>query len=153
MNIRALVESDDAALSTVRCGTWDSWDREVQDAIALHLAGELRKGTNRALGLWADDDQLAAVIAWRRYGDNWRITLLAVDLRYRGNGYAEILKRQVAVLAVAEGVRLLFSSVHRDNTAMRHINEKLKAGREVDPKEIDYFLYVVEAKTIAAESA
>jgi GNAT superfamily N-acetyltransferase len=119
----------------------------VEDGITVHLARELGAGTNHALGVWEVDD-LAAVISWRSYGDDgWRVTLLAVDDRFRGRRYAELLKRRLIDQAADANVRLIFSSVHRANGAMVHINTKLGAAWEVDPQNPDYLLFVLVVRS------
>jgi hypothetical protein len=143
MQIRPLDASDAIALASFRCGGTGPWDREVQHGINDYLAEELRKETNLALGAW-DGDNLAGVIAWRRYGGDWKITLVAVAMPYRGQHLAEQLKERVCELAAQDQVRLVFSAVHRDNTTMAHINEKMKAGRDRDPHRPDYWLYVLD---------
>ncbi len=143
MEIRDIAGTDGEALTAFRCDAGDPWARDVEESICEDVGPLVIEGSYRAMGAW-DDGDLAAVVAWRRYGDEyWWMALLASSLRHRGKGAAKTLYIELIRRARDENVRPISSRVDRGNVQMIGLQRTLDATREVDPNDIDSYLYVL----------
>lgn len=139
------------ALRKFRCqNVGEKHTRDVERLIRRGVCDELA-GPNPAIGVLVAETrtfEIVGVIAWRETVDAFEIVALGVVPERRREGIGTLLKVHVMEIALAAGVDRVHSDVHRNNRAMRALNEKLGAAAEKSPEDGDYLVCVATATAV-----
>jgi len=138
--------ADREALAWFSCFRFDQpWTRELEDEIRERLLDRVIDGLE-VVGLWAGGE-LCGVAAWRIHGSTdpvlCRGDIVAVDNARRRKTYGRRLKLEMMMAATRAGAAAISSRVHRDNVAMRSLNEQLEGVEEDDEEDPNYVLCVI----------
>lgn len=143
MTIRPLTAADRELLAAFTCARiGEAWTEAVQEVVRHDLTDQLLAGRVSAVGLFDENDALCGVASWRIYDVIppvlCRSDIVAVALRHQRKGYGQMLKEAVMDEAKAAGAVAVSSVVHRDNSAMIHLNRKLGAVVENIQGDLDH---------------
>jgi hypothetical protein len=127
-----LSAADGHLLAGFRCAAEsETWAEEVENGVRRGIPWCLEHDTSDywAIGLFADNKP-AGVCSWEIYRfaeRTWWVSIVAVRLGQRRNGYGLELKVEVLRRAEAAGIQSVLSEVAPDNVGMRELNKLLGA--------------------------
>lgn len=143
--VRRYRASDRAQLEDFCCAHHgQKWEKAAQKVIREDFPGDaVRPGSGIALFVAVLDRTIIGVIGFGPDGDAEAIVVhsMGVALEYQGRGIGTTLKEHaMAECAARYGHVVLASVVHRRNTPMKRVNEKLGVRAEPDPEDGEYLL-------------